>query len=396
VSVLTVSKPLPGHPKYSWLPWSAGTPYLACAILATVLAAGPPASPPSYPPPPAGVAAEIRAEASVADGLGVSVAVSRGAQLEWAGGFGSADLATKLPASAATVFQIGSITKTFTAALVMQLAQEGDLSLADHIGQFVPGLPWGNKVTIAELLSHTSGIVDYVNSMPSMLGPDCPLPSGSVADCPALTPGPVVHWLGGHALMFPPGTQFSYSNSNYYLLGLVIERVTGQSYAAYLERRIIAPLGLSHTGPCPDQMAPPTDAVGYLLPIGAPLLTVTGSYPFDSEAFAAGELCSTVGDLVKWANDLAHGRVVSARTYKEMTTPPSLPGGFYTSYGYGLMVDQVDGQAFVGHDGATLGFLCGLYHFSGLDLNVAICTNANGPLGNVVIQNIVGDLVASR
>jgi len=328
------------------------------------------------PPPPAAVAAVIRNEVSALDGLGVSVAVSHGAHLEWASGFGSVDLATKQPATAGTVFQVGSITKTFTAALVMQLVQEGKLSLDERIGQFVPGLPWGQKITLAELVDMTSGIVDYLSfSRSSLLGPHCPSPSGSVAGCRALTSGQVVSWLARHKLMFTPGTLYSYSNSNYYLLGLAVQRVVGQSYNAYLEKRIVVPLGLSHTGPCPDQMSPPSDAIGYLV-VSHPV-AVTGSYAFDSEFFAAGELCSTVGDLVKWANDLADGRVVSASTYKEMSTPPALPAAAPPDpYGFGLEVGVVADQNFVGHGGTTLGFVSDLYHVAKLDLNIAICTDA--------------------
>lgn len=365
----------PKRTKYAGAPPSTGTAFLALSLLAVVFAAGPRVAPNLNPPPPAAVAAVIRNEVSALDGLGVSVAVSHGAHLEWASGFGSVDLATKQPATAGTVFQVGSITKTFTAALVMQLVQERKLSLDDRISQFVTGLPWGHKVTLAELLDHTSGIVDYVNFLPSMLGPHCPSPSGSVTECPALTSGQVVSWLARHKLSFTPGTQFSYSNPNYYLLGLALQRVTGEPYNAYLEQRIIAPLGLSHTGPCPDQMSPPSDAIGYLL--GSRPVAVTGSYAFDSEAFAAGELCSTVGDLVKWANDLAGGRVVSASTYKEMTTPPSLPTALPDSYGFGLGMGVVADQNFVGHDGGTIGFVSNLYHFADLDLNVAICTDAS-------------------
>ncbi len=312
---------------------------------------------------------------SALDGLGVSVAVSHGAHLEWASGFGSVDLATKQPATAGTVFQVGSITKTFTAALVMQLVQERKLSLDDRVSQFVTGLPWGQKITLAELLDMTSGIVDYLSfSRQSLFGPHCPSPSGSVAGCPALTSGQVVSWLARHKLMFTPGTQYLYSNSNYYLLGLALQRVTGESYNSYLEKRIIAPLALSHTGPCPDEMSPPSDAIGYLVVSHA--VAVTGSSAFGSEYFAAGELCSTVGDLVKWANDLADGRVVSASTYKEMTTPPSLPGAPPDPYGFGLEVGLVADQLFVGHGGSTLGFVSDLYHVAKLDLNIAICTDA--------------------
>jgi D-alanyl-D-alanine carboxypeptidase len=235
----------------------------------------------------------------------------------------------------------------------------------------------GREVTIAELLSHTSGIADYLNSEPSVLGPNCPSASVSFAACPSLAPAQVVSWLARQPLQFPPGTQFSYSNSNYYLLGLVIEHVTGQSYSSYLENQLLRPLGLSHTAPCPDEMRPPSHAVGYYVGIGSRGAVAVGTYPFASEYFAAGELCSTVGDLVKWANDLASGRVVSPSTYDEMTTPGPLPGEPFTPYGYGLLLGSVDGQAWVGHNGATSGFNSWLLHFPGSDLSLAICLNAD-------------------
>ena len=349
---------------------------LSCALAAgSVLAGGSASAQATYPPPPAVISMEILANISGLDGTSVSVAVSQGAKVEWAGGFGSADVATEIPATAQTVYQIGSVTKTFTAALVMRLVQAGKLELSDYVGQFVGGLPWGQKVTIAELLSHTSGIVDYVNSRPSMLGVHCPTPSGSVASCPSLVPGQVVNWLARRAFQLRPGAQFSYSNSNYYLLGLVIEHVTGQPYSSYLEDQLLRPLGLSHTGVCPDEMRSPGQAVGYFL--SSRLASVTGSYPFASESFAAGELCSTVGDMVEWVNDLASGRVVSPSTYKEMATPAPVRAEPSAPYGYGLMLGSFDGQAWVGHDGATLGFSSLLLHFPGSDLNVAICFNVD-------------------
>ncbi len=131
----------PKRTKYASAPWSTGTVFLSLSLLAVVFAAGPRVAPNLNPPPPATAAAVIRNEVSALDGLGVAVAVSHCAHLEWASGFGSVDLATKQPATAGTVFQVGSITKTFTAALVMQLVQEGKLSLDDRIGQFVPGSP---------------------------------------------------------------------------------------------------------------------------------------------------------------------------------------------------------------------------------------------------------------
>jgi CubicO group peptidase (beta-lactamase class C family) len=351
---------------------------LVSCLLAGGLLAGR-ADPPA--PPPA-VARTVRAYFTYAGGLaaGLSVEVSRGSKVLWAGGFGTADVAKRVPATARTVYQIGSITKTFTAALVMQLVQQHRLKLSDPLAQFVPGLPWGNRVTIAELLDHTSGIVDYLNSTPSMLGAHCRVPSGAVAGCPRLRPDHVVGWLADHALQFQPGTEWSYSNSNYYLLGLVIERVTGQPYGSYLEDHVLAPLGLSHTGACPDDMRPPSDAVGYLVAdqAGSSPVPVRGADPIPSDAFSAGELCSTTGDLVEWANDLASGRVVRPGTYKEMATPTRLPDGKAVPYGYGLQLGPVDGQPSVSHHGSIFGFVAFVYHLPHQDLNIAVCFNSQG------------------
>jgi CubicO group peptidase (beta-lactamase class C family) len=324
---------------------------------------------------------------------GLSVEVSRGGKVEWAGGFGWADVADKVPATAETVYQIGSITKTFTAALVMQLVQAHKLELSESVGQFVTGLPYGHQVTIGELLDHTSGIPDYLDSKAPLEGPNCHSQSGSVTGCAALNPSQVVHWLAAHPLQFPPGTKYFYSNSNYYLLGLVIERVTGQSYNSYLASHLLAPLGLSHTGPCPDSMQPPSQAVGNVVELNATLAPV-GKYPMSSEFFAAGELCSTVGDLVTWSNDLASGRVVSRGTYNQMATPVRLADGVIAPNGYGLEVfsASVFGQPSVGHAGLTTGFTSLLLHLPGQDLDIAICFNTAYYVG-VLLDDYVSEAI---
>jgi D-alanyl-D-alanine carboxypeptidase len=369
--------------------WRLGPRWLFSVVLVAgpVVSAEKAAAQAGYPAPPTAVTKTVLSyldSPGVLEG-GLSAEVSQGVKVEWAGGFGLADIADKAPATAQTVYQIGSITKTFTAALVMQLVQAHKLGLSDHLGQFVPGLPYGQKVTIAELLDHTSGIPDYLNSRPSLLGADCPSPSGSAAKCPPLSPAQVVRWLAARPLEFSPGTQFSYSDSNFYLLGLVIERVTGQAYSPYLAAHVLRPLGLSHTGPCPPAMHPPAQAQGYADSIGLGIPEAFGNVPTDSEAFSAGELFSTAGDLTRWANDLGSGRVVAPGTYKKMATPAPLPGGVSAPYGHGLVLSPVDGQPSVGHDGGTPGFSSVVFHLPGPDLNIAVCFNT----GNAVVAKLV-------
>ena len=317
---------------------------------------------------------------------GLSVGASRGDDVLFSRSFGVADLATKAAATAQTVYPISSMTKTFTAAAVMQLVQAGQLKLSDPVGRYVDGLPWGQKVTIAEPLDHTSGIPDYINSRPSLLGKDCPAPSGSTAGCTKLSSSQVVGWISDQPLGFVPGTQFSYSSSNYYLLGLVIERVSGQSYLSYLKSHILSPLGLTHTGMCPASPRPPQLAVGYVPSSASPPVWTNlgeGGIP-SSDGFAAGELCSDVGDLLNWGNDLAHGRVVSAASYAQMTTPVRLAGGTTSPYGYGLQLGGPQGgfigefgdQPYVGHTGGQPGFTSVLVHFTDQNLNIVLLFNS--------------------
>jgi D-alanyl-D-alanine carboxypeptidase len=293
------------------------------------------------------------------------------------------------------------MTKTFTAAAVMQLVQAGKLELSDHIGSFVPGLPWGEKVTIAELVNHTSGVPDYINSVPGMLGKDCPAPSGSMARCPRFGAHQLLSWLARQPLQFAPGTQWSYSSSGYYLLGLVIEKLSGQSYGSYLATHILRPLGLAHTSMCPDSPHPPKLAVGYISsPITRQWASVgEGGIPA-SDGFAAGELCSTGADLVRFMEALAQGRVVSPASYTEMTAPARLVNGSTYPYGFGLILPSPEGflgpfpgQPYLGHTGGQPGFTSVLVHFPKLDLNIALLLNNSGPgpasIGYVIAYGVV-------
>ena len=322
---------------------------------------------------------------------GLSVGVSQGGRLDFAEGFGLSDVSAKVAARAETIYPISSMTKTFTAAAVMQLIQAGKLSLSDNLVGFVPGLPWGREVTISELLDHTSGIADYINSKASLLGNDCPAPSGSLAGCRKFGSSQVVKWLASQPLQFAPGTKWAYSNSNYYLLGLVIERVSGLPYLSYLKAHILGPLGLTRTWMCPENADPSKVAVGYITntTTAAPWAAVgEGAIPA-SDGFAAGELCSNVGDLLKWSHALSHGQVVSAASYARMTRPTRLANGTTAPYGFGLELStpQGDGflglplgQPYVGHSGGQPGFSSVLFNFPKPDLAIVVlCNTLTGP-----------------
>lgn len=326
--------------------------------------------------------------------VGLSIGVSKGTRVEAANGYGLADVSPALPAGGGTVYRIGSITKEFTAAAIMQLVQHGRLRLDDRLDRFVSGLPYGSRVSIADLLDHTSGIVN--ETAPPYSIPGLPSPAGDHP--PALSPAQMVRFLASYPLSFSPGTKFSYSNSDYFLLGLVIERASGESYGTYLRRHLLSPLGLSHTGICPDSPRVPGQARGYYRLASGYSVTGhlarsdVGAYPM-ADAFAAGDLCSNVSDLVTWSYALAHGGVVSAASYAKMATPTRLPDGTTVPYGYGLEADDNYGRPAVRHTGSLPGFDSLLVHFNDSDLSVAILIDTQ--LAPVVADNLERQIISA-
>ena len=236
---------------------------------------------------------------------GMTIALAKNGTMLYVKAYGVSNVATKLTTQTNTIFGIGSITKQFTAALIMKLQEQGKLHVDDPLNAYLPVYKFPSAITLRMLLTHTSGLADYTtfSSYPGWA-------TNGVSEATLLTAVSQV------PLLFQPGTQFSYSNSNYFALGAVIENVTGQSYETNLNQYIIQPLGLTST----YYALPPSSqsAIGYTMGTTdlVPALVVNRSAPF-----AAGALSSSVTDLVNWDNALVHGQVVSPASFKEMTTP---------------------------------------------------------------------------
>jgi CubicO group peptidase (beta-lactamase class C family) len=302
---------------------------------------------PEVPTAPAATRAELVARldslssAFLAAGtsVGVQVAVVRGGDTLLLRGYGLADREARRATTLDQRFRIGSLTKQFTAAAVMRLAERGKLSLDDDLSRWVPEFPLqGHRVTLRQLLNHTSGIRNYTES---------PVEEARAAD--DMTPLEVVGLVARDTFDFAPGTRMSYTNTGYALLGLVIERASGLPYAEYVRRELFAPLGLRHTSYCPSRLQGAEWASGY-----APHddgVIVSAEYLSMTHPYAAGALCSTVGDLVAWQHALAAGRVVSPGSYARMTTPETLASGERLTYGYGLYVSQYVGHRMIMHRG---------------------------------------------
>lgn len=296
---------------------------------------------------------------------GMAVAVVKGRDTLLMKGYGFADLENQVPATPQTVFRIGSVTKQFTSAAVMQLVEQGKVSLDDDMSKYIPKYPTrGKKISVRTLMNHTSGIPSYTDVGPQF---------GSVMRLD-LSHDSLVGIIAPMPLQFEPASHFYYNNTGYFMLGMLIEQVTGKKYGDYLHEKVFAPNGLSGTTYCDTRKLIPKRAHGYdRAPTG---LVNTGFLSMDLP-YAAGSLCSTVGDLVAWANKLSSGGIVSPASYKEMTTPVKLPSGRPMNYGYGLSANTVSGRRVVQHGGGINGFISSLVTFPDDSLVVAVLANTS-------------------
>lgn len=271
----------------------------------------------------------------------ISIALAKKGTMLYVQAYGVSNLATNTAAQPATIFEIGSISKQFTSALIMKLQEQGKLHVDDPMANYLPQYGFPLTITIRMLLNHTSGLADFTNF--PQLGEWI---TNGVSEATVLS---AVNQAG---LQFKPGTQYAYSNSNYFALGSIIEALVGKTYAANLQQSIFQPLSLSNT----YYALPPANvsAAGYTLSGGS----LAQVQPWNrSAAFAAGALSSNVYDLVTWDAALISGKVVSAASFQQMTTP----NGFNLdsqgdSYGFGLVIGKYDGRPIVWHTGQIGGF----------------------------------------
>ena len=297
----------------------------------------------------------------------VSVAVVRGRDTLLVRAYGIANLEWDARATPATVYRLGSVTKQFTAALVMQLVDSGRVRLDDSLGHYLPAMPerW-HPVTVRQLLNHTSGIPSYTDT-----------PRGRRRLPEDLPPDTIVMTTAGDTLDFAPGSRWSYDNTGYLLLGMLLEKVTGKPYATLLEERLFRPVGLRETRYCETDPVVKQRAAGYYRDRdgsfhNAPWLSM-------SQPFSAGSLCATARDLVRWNQALHSGRVVSAASYRAMTTPEGGALKAPVHYGYGLIVDTITaGTArtpIVTHGGAIHGFMAANAWVPSRQLSITVLAN---------------------
>lgn len=310
---------------------------------------------------------------------GAAVMVLQHGRLIHAKAYGQRDMERGLPVRTDTPFEIGSITKQFTAAAVVQLQEAGKLSLDDPLARYLPDAPHAQEVTLRQMLSHTSGLHDYFD------GPE--------QEVDALATQPIafdrlIARVRERPLDFAPGSRWSYSNTGYILLGRVIEVVSGERYADYVQRHLLAPLGMQHTFTLADGDRLQGMAVGYRHEAGA---LRRSPYFHPDWSGAAGFLVSTLDDLARWDRGLSEGRVVSQAGYRDMMTPVHTAEGGSADYGLGLFVNSVYGQARIGHTGGSQGFTTADEFFPDLGLRIIAFTNLGDktPEAGITLTNAV-------
>jgi D-alanyl-D-alanine carboxypeptidase len=293
----------------------------------------------------------------------LSIAVVRGRDTVVMKGYGFADMENDVPATAQTVFRIGSVTKQFTSAAIMRLVEQGKVSLDDDVTRYVPNAPvQGQKVLVRHLLNHTSGIPSYTDVGPAF-GRRVRLD---------LSPDSLLAIVRTDSLQFEPGSHFYYNNTGYYLLGMIIEKVTGRKYGEYLNETFFTPHGLSSTMYCSVSPIIKRRAHGYER---SPNGLVNASYISMELPYAAGSLCSTVGDLVAWTRLLHSEKIVSAPSFQAMTTPVKLPVPRPMSYGFGLVSDTLGSHRRIQHGGGINGFISSLAHYPNDSLTIVVLAN---------------------
>lgn len=313
--------------------------------------------------------------------VGMSVAVVRGNDTLLMRAYGKAELENDIPTPANAVYKIGSITKQFTAAAILQLRDAGKLSLDDDITRHLPAFKTPHRITVRHLLDHTSGIkgLTEIDNYPARRSTRMALDS-------------VAAWIATQPYDFAPGGAQIYNNSGFFLLGMIIEKASGMSYRDYVEKMLFAPAGMKDSYYCNDKDVITRRAHGYEFENGK---WTAADYWDHSLVYAAGALCSTAGDLVKWMKALHGGKVLSPRSYKEMTSPARLNDGTVLRYGFGINLDmdpRVDGE--IGHGGSIEGYMADSRWYPKEDLYVVVLMNSEHNVSPAaVLSELAGEII---
>jgi len=259
-----------------------------------------------------------------------------------------------------TIYQIGSVTKQFTSTVILKLQEEGKLSITDNLSKYFPEFKYAGKITLENLLAHTSGIYNYTNDIGA---------EDSAIVCNPINKKLVTDIIFKHEPSLKPGTQFQYSNSNYYLLGLIIEKISGKSYEQNVRDIIFAPLQMNHSLFDFKHSSDTNIATGYQNISDTNQIEAT-AWRWDSTVtYAAGGIFSTTGDMYKWAKAIANNEILSPDSWKDALTPQ------LQNYGFGWYIDSLYGHKTIAHGGGLPGFTDYLCYFPAEGITIILLSN---------------------
>jgi CubicO group peptidase (beta-lactamase class C family) len=307
-----------------------------------------------------------------------SVSIVENGKITYAHAYGEARLDPKKPAEPQMRYPIGSISKQFTATAILMLQEEGKLTLEDHVDKYVAGLTRGNEVTIRELLSHTSGYQDFwpQDYVPPMMLKE--ISAQKILDLWARKP-----------LDFDPGTRWQYSNTNYVIAGLIVEKVSGMPFFDFIQKRIFKPLNMQSVADVNLSTLNTSDATGYFrYALGPPRLA-----PKEGKGwlFAMGELAMTAEDLQKWNISIINQTLLKPASYKELETEVLLKDGSPTGYALGIGVAQRNSHRRLAHDGEVSGFTAASLIYPDDRIAVVILTNQDAAEASGVIARGIAE-----
>jgi CubicO group peptidase (beta-lactamase class C family) len=327
---------------------------------------------------------KIFAEWSKPGAPGAAVGVIKDGKLIYAKGYGLANLEYDIPNDADSVFRIASTSKQFTAACIVLLAERGELNLTDTLDKFLPDFPdYAKDITIRHLLNHTSGIRDYL----------------TLADLKGLgvedyyQDKDVISWLVNQTeLSFPPGEEYLYSNSGYWLLGKIVEQVAGMNMAEFAEQEIFKPLNMAHTHFHNNHKKIVRKRASGYTPTNGDSYEISMT---SLDMIGDGGIFTTINDIKKWDDAFYQSSVLSPEFWQEMSTQGVLNNGEQISYASGLIIDDYKGLKTVSHGGAFVGFRAELLRFPEQKFTVAIFAN-RGDTNPSVMAYRVADVFLNK
>lgn len=293
---------------------------------------------------------------------GVTVLVSRKGDIVYKKAFGMANLELNIPMKIDNVFRIGSITKQFTAVAILQLMEQGKLSLQDEITKFIPDYPTqGNKITIEHLLTHTSGIQSFTS-----------MKDYNQRMTVDMEPEEMINHFKNEPMEFTPGTKWNYNNSGYFLLGYIIEKASGRTYAQYIEENIFQPLGMTNSLYGSNLKIIKNRVDGYMKDANGYL---NATHVSMLQPYAAGSIMSTVEDMHKWNKAVHANKLLKKENLAKALTSYKLTDSTSTGYGYGWSFGYVKGSPTIEHGGGINGSLTMGIYLPKEDVYVIIFSN---------------------